>query len=95
MISSDITFGEVLTSPKRNLLNMEHIFSGLPLAWSGPHVTRGATTRTPGPTVTGAEVVSGGAWGTDGLFVANELSTKKSVFSIHEHGYTFFCPYCK
>ena len=40
-------------------------------------MTRGATTRTPGPTVTGAEVVSDGAWGTDGLFVAIELSTVK------------------
>ena len=42
-------------------------------------MTWGATTRTPGPTVTGAEVVSGGALGADGLFVANELSTKKRV----------------
>ena len=40
-------------------------------------MTRGATTRTPGPTVTGAEVISGGAWGTEGLFVAIELSTKE------------------
>ena len=55
-------------------------------------MTWGATTRTPGPTVTGAEVVSGRAWGTDGLVVAIELSTKKKSF-ICNHCCIFLCPH--